>query len=615
MMEDCATSMSAPHGCNDNMAVVETFKEALIERVGEDRYRMWFSHGVMIAPGSADGEQSSTPQPMTAIILTVRGQFALDRLRQNFLREMRGAAMQASGARMEVVLRLDEPVPTQAELPLVDEQANSDLDRSEKAVPIASGQGNVAPKNPSDAEIQDAVGKRSKLNSGDFVTRGRNQRKFKSNSRRTKSISALIADSKRATEQQRQVRIDQAEQLEFPGLQHPGSVATGGSHLPLPAAGHLATKSLATGSTLGTKPARTDKSQSKSTTPKDSRHQLTAANFVAGTSNQLAYTAMSMVCQDPRTASPIFFCGPTGTGKTHLMSAIAEQLRRRHRLRRVMHLSAEQFTNDFISSVGNSGITAFRRRYREVDALLIDDVQFLGAKKATLREMLYTVETLAAEGRPLLFSGLQAPTEIPGLSRELAGRMASGLVCPIQPLDASIRKVILDRWLEQRCPLQVPTALVDQINPMLAGDGRVVSGVVNMVNTLQRMFGRVPSLDEIRQFGGNLLRSTAPIATLSVIETAVCDAFHLPHSSLRGRSQTRAVTGPRMLAMYLARQLTSSAYSEIATHFGGKSHSTAISAENNVKTWLKDGKSIGRGQIAMSTQEAINRVENLLRSG
>ena len=130
MMEDCATSMSAPHGCNDNMAVVETFKEALIERVGADRYRMWFSHGVMIALGSADGEQSSTPQPMTAIILTVRGQFALDRLRQNFLREMRGAAMQASGARMEVVLRLDEPIPTQAELPLADEQANSDLDRS-----------------------------------------------------------------------------------------------------------------------------------------------------------------------------------------------------------------------------------------------------------------------------------------------------------------------------------------------------------------------------------------------------------------------------------------------------------------------------------------------------
>jgi chromosomal replication initiator protein len=324
---------------------------------------------------------------------------------------------------------------------------------------------------------------------------------------------------------------------------------------------------------------------------------------------------MVMACQDPSTATPLFLCGPTGTGKTHLLAAIADQLRRRHRMRRVVHLSAEQFTNDFISSVGNSGITAFRRRYREVDALLIDDVQFLGSKKATLREMLYTVETLAGSGRPLVFAGSDAPTEINGLSRELAGRMASGLVCTLHPLDSATREKLLRRWISERCQLAVPESLIEAINPLLAGDGRVISGVVNVVRTLQQMFHRCPTLDELKQFGGQLLRAARPITTLSVIESAVCEAFQLPAEALRGKSQTRAITGPRMLAMYLSRQLTPAAYAEIARHFGGRSHSTAISAEQQVKTWLAEGGEVGRGRSAMSAREAIDRIETLLRTG
>ena len=641
MMEDCATSMSAPHGCTDDTAVIESFKEALTGRVGAERFRMWFTHGVTIAvdAGSSDveavdaAEQASSvdaaglpSEQQRRITLSIRGQFALDRLRQNFIREMRGAAMQACGVRTEVVLRLDEPAATQAQLPLTDDEGTSE-ENSADCESVSTDPTAVDAVIHNQPNSQTVSGRGS--SSGHNQAHGSRQRqhgrnpKARSKRGRAQSISSYIVDSggsKRRTNTN-DLRIDQAEQLEFPGL----APANGG--LAPANGGPASSKSPTSQQTSGAvqPAAKSDAGGQKQAAPKSEQPQVaateerkrpaTVANFVAGTSNQLAYTALSMVCQDPKTASPIFFCGPTGTGKTHLMSAIAEQLRRRHRMRRVMHLSAEQFTNDFISSVGNSGITAFRRRYREVDALLIDDVQFLGAKKATLREMLYTVETLASEGRPLLFSGLQAPSEIAGLSQELAGRMASGLVCPIQPLDIDIRRQILERWIADRCPLEVPASLLDQINPMLAGDGRVVSGVANMINTLQRMFGRVPTLDEIRQFGGNLLRAATPIATLSVIETAVCDAFHLPHHTLRGRSQTRAVTGPRMLAMYLARQLTASAYSEIATHFGGKSHSTAISAENNVKQWLQNGKSIGRGQLAMSTREAVARVENLLRSG
>jgi chromosomal replication initiator protein len=550
MMEDCATSMSASQGCIDDKVVVESFKEALKGRIGEDRYRMWFAHGVEFEFAADDGPVSVGGR--SQLLVLVRGQFALDRLRQHFLQELRGAAMQACGQRVEVQLTLNQPPAQQPELPL---DTNSD--------PSTDSRENVESR-PTVAARRLKSGSRRSVRGGAQPV--------------AKLFRDPLASAKLANDSVKQSEILQRSDSSHATETPVASDAQDGS-------------------------------------PQTAAGAMSAANFVAGPSNQLAHTAVTMVCQNPATASPLFLFGPTGTGKTHLLTAIAEQLRRRHRMRRVMLLSAEQFTNDFITSVGNSGITAFRRRYREVDALLIDDVQFLGAKKATLREMLYTVETLFGAGRPLIFSGLQAPTEIPGLSRELSGRMAAGLVCSIQPLDTNTRDTLLRRWLQQRCQLEVPDAMIEQISAQLPGDGRVISGMVNVINTLQRMFGRAPTMAELRRYAGDLLRSAAPVANLNVIEAAVCEAFHLEPETLRGSTQTRSVTEPRMLAMYLSRQLTSSAYSEIARHFGGKSHSTAISAENNIKTWLQSGKSIGRGPFAMSVQEAIDRVKGLLRSG
>jgi chromosomal replication initiator protein len=538
--------MSGPHGCNDNKDVVETFKEALIQRVGAERYQMWFTHGVEFKHG---------PDRM---MVHVHGQFALERIKKHWLRELRGAALIACGA-ADIELRLDQPAARQIELPL--EQTNV---RSEPA-----------------------PGGRAR------TTRPARQRGA------ARSISSLVSvgssagkdgAAREATPQTRTMLAQQAgqeveRQLELPALAQDDveSVATDSSNATVRIAGGEA---------------------------------KTFENFVLGTSNQLAHTAMTMVCQDPRAASPLFICGPTGSGKSHVLAAIADQFRRRHRMRRVVLLSAEQFTNDFIGSVNNvGGIVAFRRRYREVDALLIDGMQFLGSKKATLREMLYTVETIIGSGRPLIASGIQSPTEIHGLSAELAGRLAAGLVCPLQPIDLATRGKLLRRAIEQCCPLPMPEATIEQVNAHLAGDGRVIRGVANLINTLQRMNGRIPTIDELRRFGGDLLRSSQPVATLSVIESAVCRAFQLPEDTLRSGAQTRSVTEPRMLAMYLARQLTSSAYSEIARHFGGRSHSTAIGAERKVKNWLESQKPIGRGLQAMSTQEAIDRIEQLLRTG
>lgn len=561
------------------MAVVENFKEALKQRVGAERYQMWFTHGIEFEIDSAGTATESMVVSDAVMIVRVRGQFALDRLKKNFLRELRGAAMQVCGASTNVELCLDAPPAAQAELPLTSGPESKSSHSNEKSHPESSSLAKA--KHPPKVARK----------------RGRGREK-------AKSVSSLIADGAAVGN-----GLSTVSKLANSGNHAASGNRDGRDSRPRPKQMDLLATTV---EVAADQPSVNEVEPSCAAVDANAK---TVTSFVAGTSNQLAHTAMAMVCKEPGTASPLFLFGPTGTGKTHMLAAIADQLRRRHRMRRVMHLSAEQFTNDFISSVGNSGITTFRRRYRDVDALLIDDVQFLGAKQATLREMLYTVETLAGAGRPLVFSGLQSPTEIPGLSTELAGRMAAGLVCPIQPLDMATREVLFRRWVEARCPISVPEEMIQQVNSLLSGDGRVISGVVNLINTLQRMLGRVPSMDELRQFGGDLLRAAKPLATLSVIEMAVCDAFRLSHDSLRSGSQTRAVTEPRMLAMYLSRQLTSSAYTEIARHFGGKSHSTAISAEKNVKAWLENGKAIGRGHAAMSAREAIDRVENLLRSG
>lgn len=195
MMEDCATSMAAQHGCTDNKAVIESFKEALIGRVGADRYRMWFSHGVTIDLGHAseastdDAVSSSSSQE--AIVLSVRGQFALDRLKQNFLREMRGAAMQACGGRMEVQLRLAEPTATQATLPLHDNEGSADASSS------AIGRSELGT-----TEAASRSGVRRRSNRAPSDQRDRVQRTATTKpKRRAVPLAKLIAESNASSEQ------------------------------------------------------------------------------------------------------------------------------------------------------------------------------------------------------------------------------------------------------------------------------------------------------------------------------------------------------------------------------------------------------------------------------
>lgn len=538
MMEDCATGMSELQGCPDDSEVIEKFKDALEQRIGRERFRLWF------AQVRFESRYSDADRPRVAAI--AMAQFAADRLSKNFMREMRGAACFALGTSAEVIVEAASPAK-QADLPFQEPASSKDQ---------SSAPADAAPTNEGQAE----AGKRS------------GARKSSGKRAGVQSLGAALRDG----------RSSRAE---------PGRSETSAS-------------------SVGDRPVAADTASES-----DQSGELTWETFIAGSCNELARGACRMAIESPTTASPLAIWGPAGSGKTHLLKSVAKKLRSTQRMRRVVYLSAEQFTNDFLKSLHSNSLPAFRARFRDADALLIDDIHFFADKKATVRELHHTVGLLAERGKPLLFAGLKTPSEIKGLGSELAGRMAAGLVCQIGALDLETRRSLLARYAEERCPAPWPKATLDEIAESVVGDGRVLSGITNTVSLLQRMDGAMPTMDRLRREGGHLLRAAGTPVTLSTIERAVERLFQLDNKSLCSGSQVKKITEPRMLAMYLSRELTSSAFSEIGTHYGGRSHSTAILASQRVKQWRESGRQIGKGPGALSTDDAIRQIESMLKVG
>ena len=559
--------MSHEQGSNDDKGVIDSYKEALRQRVGADIFQAWFVVGVSYIYVT-ESER---------IVVQAHRQFTLDRLRRNFVREMRAAAAAITN-RLQVELRLASP-PEQIDLPL------SDVDAPERCV--THGETEKPTQSLSTSSSLEGVEPSGSTK--------RNRRRRLSDGWTQPTLPNMPEEIG--------YPVDRIEPEICVAQEAPES-----KRLSEDASGH---KSI--GSDKGAGSSTT--SGQKSDRSKSPGRPLALETFITGKCNQLARTAVDMVCDSPKAATPLFLAGPPGVGKTHLLMSLSRVLRRRHRMRNVVYVSAEEFTNDFIRSIADHSLPSFRSRFREVDALLVDDVQFLSAnKKATVGEMLYNLQWLTERGKPVVFAASHVPNEISGLSQQLAGRMAAGLVCMMQSLDFATRRALLDEYVRGWCRFPIPDEIADEISTVLAGDGRRILGVVRLIAALQQMYDRMPTWIEIREAAGDLLRSDSLGVTLSHIETVVAEVFHLEDSVLQSKSQARRATEPRMLAMYLSRELTPAAYTEIGKHFGGRSHSAAILAVQRVEDWLNSGKTIGRGPFAMTAKQAIDRIESQLRA-
>ncbi len=280
----------------------------------------------------------------------------------------------------------------------------------------------------------------------------------------------------------------------------------------------------------------------------------TLTQFTVGPSNQYAFRSAELTAQGLQQASPILFCGPTGVGKTHLLRAIQTE-NRRHRSRSLaVYLTAEQFTTSFVEALRGSGLPSFRQKCRGADLLLIDDLQFFVGKQRTIEELHHTIDTLVAAGRQLVFASDRNLAGLRGLGPELASRLAGGLFCEIAPPEFATRIAILRR-LSGEMNLSVDDGVLALVATQITAGARELRGALHRLQAVSMAWQRPITRELAESAIADLVRQSTRSVRLADVEQAVCKVFHVEASTLRSDRKGRSQTEPRMLAMWLARNI------------------------------------------------------------
>ena len=384
---------------------------------------------------------------------------------------------------------------------------------------------------------------------------------------------------------------------------------------PSPAAHEDKNQELGQTATIRFAPAsETELAKQNSVVPQ--RRSRTVKSFWFGPNNGLVNAGVDSLFEQPGQFSPFFVYGPTGCGKTHLLESITNDFRRRLRQKRCVFLSAEQFTSQFVSSLrGGTGLPMFRRKYRDLDLLAIDDIQFLAGKRATLGEFQHTIDNLIRNGKQVIVASDRPPIELGHLGNEISARLSQGLTCPIQYPDFDGRLQIVRRMCRER-NLELPANVLRLICDQLAKDVRRLSGAVNRLHAYSVATAQTITPEFAQQVLCDLFSLSGPNCTSMItIEQAVCELCGVKPAELKSSSRQKRISSARMLAMYLSRQYTGSAFSEIGDYFGGRSHSTAIAAEKKVTKWLADNEGIALPHAVYPAKEVVRRIESNLRIG
>ena len=336
--------------------------------------------------------------------------------------------------------------------------------------------------------------------------------------------------------------------------------------------------------------------------------------FVRGVSNRMAVTAVERAASRPGEMSPLVIQGSSGVGKTHLLEAVCARARELHPGIVVVSLSAEQFTTGFLNALHGSGLPGFRRSCRSAHLFVVDDLQFFVGKRATLLELQHTVDALHRQGRQMVFACDRELDALPGLGPDLLTRLRAGMTARIQAPDYDVRRGIVAALCASR-GLAVPDEVVHYVATNMTRHARELQGAVNRLEATSLMLGCPVTTDMAEESLADHVRSSARSVRLADIEKAVCKAFGIEEGSLQSSRRARTVSHARMLAMFLARKHTHAALADIGRHFGRRSHSTVIAAQKAVGDWVAKGAPIVLAESAWDAEEAIRRVEDLLRAG
>jgi chromosomal replication initiator protein len=317
---------------------------------------------------------------------------------------------------------------------------------------------------------------------------------------------------------------------------------------------------------------------------------FTFNRFVTGPSNEFAKASAQAVANNPGKAfNPLFIYGGTGLGKTHLLGAIANQIMRSKKQAKPMKIafvSFERFTNEWISSIHHGRYNAFRKKYRDIDVLLIDDIQFIAGKERTQAEFFHTFNHLYESGSQIVMTSDKFPRDIPGLEERLWTRFSWGLLVDIQPPELETRVAILKRRARED-NYELPDDVAFFLASHFTTNVRELEGALIRLQAFTSLGGQAVTLDLAKQVLRHVVGDLDKPVTVEQVQKTVCDFFHVKLGDLKSPKKSKSITFPRQVAMYLSRQLTDASFPDIGSRFGGKDHTTVMYAVRKIEEQSK----------------------------
>ena len=305
--------------------------------------------------------------------------------------------------------------------------------------------------------------------------------------------------------------------------------------------------------------------------------KYTFKSFVVGAGNQFAHAACMAVAEQPAKAyNPLFIYGDTGLGKTHLLNAIGNYVAERTDLR-IAYLTTEQFTNEVINSIRYDKMMDLRKRYRHIDMLMIDDIQFLAGKERTQEEFFHTFNALYEAHKQLVLSSDRFPKDMPDIEERLRSRFEWGLIADLQPPDVETRIAILRKKSEDE-GVTLPEDVIQFLATTMKSNIRELEGSLVRLGAYASLTGQTITLEMAKSVLRDLIGTKKKIVSMDDIQETVGARFHVKIADLKSRRRSKTLVHPRQIAMYLCRELTDSSYPEIGRQFGGKDHTTIIHA-------------------------------------
>ncbi|HSH40344.1 MAG TPA: chromosomal replication initiator protein DnaA [Chthoniobacterales bacterium] len=319
----------------------------------------------------------------------------------------------------------------------------------------------------------------------------------------------------------------------------------------------------------------------------------TFESFVVGPNNEIAHAASLAVAQSPaRTYNPLFIYGGVGLGKTHLMQAIGQYVWSKKKNAKVMYLSSEIFINEFIDAIQHSTLVKFRKRYRQADLLLIDDIQFLGGKERSQEEFFHTFNTLFDGHKQIVLSSDRPASEIANLEHRLVSRFEWGLTAELQPPDVETRTAIL-RKKARSLQIKLRDEIFDFLANRIRTNVRRLEGALMRVASFASLSGKELTSDVVEHLLKDILNEEARHAvTIEQIQRKVAEHFDVRLADMTSKRRPANIAFPRQIAMYLARELTKASLNEIGDAFGGRDHGTVLHACKLVKKRMHEQDNI-----------------------